>query len=84
MFSISIFGGDWDSGSGSEVKLMFTKGSFHGSLVIYSGDFSIYNKSSLHNESSSSFALNVSGLADEILSVFILGKWWSELASELL
>lgn len=63
---------------------MLTNGSFQGSFVIYSGDFSIYNKSSLHKESSSSLALIVSGLAEEILSVLMLGKWWSELASELL
>lgn len=63
---------------------MLTNGSFQGSFDIYSGDFSIYNKSSLHKESSSSLALIFSGFADEILSVLMLGKWWSELASELL
>lgn len=63
---------------------MLTNGSFQGSFEIYSGDFSICNKSSLHSESSSSLALTVSGLADETHSVLILGKWWSEFASELL
>lgn len=62
MFSTTIFGGDSASGSGSDVKLKFENSTFLYSFTIGYGDFSIYNKSSLHNESSSS------------QSVLILGK----------
>ena len=71
MSSITILGGD--SGSGREVRLIYYKSL--GLSIFASGTGDCCIRSSLYKESSSS---------SWISSVFILGKWCTEFASELL